>query len=251
MNTRESLMPPNSFEKNHYPLKLLLFALSIFLLAACSGLGISPTVTTGANSIPITGQSAPTAVQTGQATDQPLIPVATTQSPLTAQTAPAETCSTTAALTPAVTEGPYFKAGSPERSSLLDTSTTGVKLTLTGVVMTAGCQPVAHALLDFWQANAQGQYDNAGYTLRGHQYTDANGRYQLDTIIPGLYPGRTEHIHVKVQAPNGSVLTTQLFFPGVTNNSSDGIFDPGLLIAVQNSTGSSMQAIYNFVVSLK
>jgi hypothetical protein len=61
--------------------------------------------------------------------------------------------------------------------------------------------PAANALLDFWQANPNGAYDNTGYTLRGHQYTDANGYYTLTTIVPGIYPGRTEHIHVKVQAP--------------------------------------------------
>ena len=96
----------------------------------------------------------------------------------------------------------------------------GVQLVLTGYVLTADCKPVAHALLDFWQADSGGNYDNSGYTLRGHQYSDATGRYQLVTVVPGLYPGRTEHIHVKVQAPNGPLLTTQLFFPGVQSNDS-------------------------------
>ncbi len=41
------------------------------------------------------------------------------------------------------------------------------------------------------------------------------GRYTLETIVPGEYPGRTQHIHVKVQAPNGPILTTQIYFPGV------------------------------------
>lgn len=72
---------------------------------------------------------------------------------------------------------------------------------------------MAHALLDFRQANTQGQYENTGYTLHGHQYTDASGRYQLETIVPGLYPGRTLHIFIKVQALNRPILTTQVFFP--------------------------------------
>ena len=157
-------------------------------------------------------------------------------------------CQKPAALTPAVTEGPYFKANSPERSSLLETGMSGTPLALTGYIFTTDCQPVEKALLDFWQANAQGQYDNAGFTLRGHQYTDAAGRYHLDTVVPGLYPGRTEHIHVKVQAPNGPVLTTQLFFPGSTENQSDQFYNPALLIHVQSS-GSQMQATFDFVVS--
>ena len=157
-------------------------------------------------------------------------------------------CDASAGATPALTEGPYFKAGSPEQANLFQDGMSGVKLTLTGYVLDTNCQPVANALLDFWQANAQGQYDNSGYTLRGHQLTDANGRYQLVTVVPGLYPGRTEHIHVKVQPPNGSVLTTQLFFPGVTQNDQDGIYNARLLIQVQSVTASDMQASYNFVV---
>jgi protocatechuate 3,4-dioxygenase beta subunit len=147
-----------------------------------------------------------------------------------------------------VTEGPYFKVNSPERASLIEAGVTGTQLTLTGYVLTTDCKPVDHALLDFWQANSQGQYDNTGFTLRGHQFTDETGRYRLDTVVPGLYPGRTEHIHVKVQAPNGPVLTTQLFFPGVTDNQSDQIFDPGLLINIQDNS-DKMQATFNFIVT--
>jgi protocatechuate 3,4-dioxygenase beta subunit len=148
-----------------------------------------------------------------------------------------------------MTEGPYFKAGSPAQANLAQ-NLPGTKLNLTGYVFAADCTPVANALLDFWQADSQGQYDNSGYTLRGHITTDAAGRYQLQTIVPGLYPGRTEHIHVKVQASGGPILTTQLFFPGVTQNQEDGIFDQRLLIDIQQQNGS-MSATYNFVVATK
>jgi protocatechuate 3,4-dioxygenase beta subunit len=153
-------------------------------------------------------------------------------------------------LTPELTEGPYFKANSPERASLLEAGTAGTKLVLSGSVFTTDCQPVAHALLDFWQADANGQYDNTGYTLRGHQYTDAAGHYQLTTVVPGLYPGRTEHIHLKVQAPGGPIITSQLFFPGVPNNSEDGIFDPKMLLTVQE-TSDGLTATFDFVVKTK
>ena len=95
--------------------------------------------------------------------------------------------------------------------------------------------------------DANGVYDNSGYTLRGHQFTDANGRYQLTTVVPGIYTGRTEHIHVKVQAPNGKLITSQLFFPGVTENDGDGIFDESLLMSIQD-TSDGMQGEFNFVV---
>ena len=110
------------------------------------------------------------------------------------------------------TEGPYFTPNSPERSSLMETGMAGTLLTLSGLVLTRGCRPVQGALLDFWQADDGGSYDNEGYRLRGHQFTDASGAFRLETVVPGLYPGRTRHIHVKVQAPSEPVLTTQLFF---------------------------------------
>ena len=123
----------------------------------------------------------------------------------------------------------------------------GTKIVISGYVYTSDCKPVSHALLDFWQADANGSYDNSGYTLRGHQFTDANGHYQLTTVVPGLYPGRTEHIHVKVQAPNGKLITTQLFFPGVAQNDSDGIFNPALLLNIQKAN-DGLQGQFNFVV---
>ncbi len=156
-------------------------------------------------------------------------------------------CTAPAKPTDPLTEGPYFKAGSPERASLLDAGTKGTKLVLSGTVFTIGCSPAAHALLDFWQADSNGHYDNTGYTLRGHQYTDTNGHYQLTTIVPGLYPGRTEHIHVKVQAAGGPVLTTQLFFPNVPQNESDGIFDASLVLNTQPAA-DGLQATFNFIV---
>jgi protocatechuate 3,4-dioxygenase beta subunit len=152
-------------------------------------------------------------------------------------------------ITPSLTEGPYYKAGSPERTSLLESGTSGTKLVLTGYVYDKNCQPIAGAWLDFWQADASGAYDNSGYKLRGHQYTDASGKYILETVVPGEYPGRTVHIHVKVQSPGGPVLTTQLFIPGVARNSSDSIFNQSLLMSVQD-TSNGKAATYNFVLNV-
>ena len=219
----------------HHPFRLLIALPLLLVMAACSGQAVQP-------NIPVTGLVTPLP---GQATQPD-----PTQASSGAAALACKVSSGPAKLTPAVTEGPFFKAGSPERAALVESGTAGQKLTLTGYVVTADCQPVAHALLDFWQANAQGQYDNTGYSLRGHQFTDKNGRYQLETIVPGLYPGRTEHIHVKVQAPGGPLLITQLFFPGVADNQSDGIYDPALLVKLQAS-GSPWQARYDFVISAK
>ena len=151
-------------------------------------------------------------------------------------------------LTPTQTEGPYFKPGSPARTSLIEGGMTGTRLVLSGRVLTLACAPVAGATLDFWQADAAGTYDNSGYRLRGHQSTDAAGRYYLETILPGEYPGRTEHIHVKVGAPGKAVLTTQLYFPGVARNQQDSIFDAHLLVTMQN-TATGKAATFDFVTT--
>ncbi len=165
-----------------------------------------------------------------------------------ATTAQQMTLGTTETLTVAQTEGPYFKTNSPERTSLVDDTVQGTLLTITGQVLAADGTPVANALVDFWQANASGAYDNSGYNLRGHQYTDANGYYTLTTVVPGLYPGRTRHIHVKVQAPNAPTLTTQLYFPGEARNNTDGIFDPSLVLNVTDNGDGTQAATFNFVV---
>src|SRR5256712_3266706 len=150
--------------------------------------------------------------------------------------------------TPAQTEGPYFKPGSPARTSLLEPGMAGTRLALSGRVLSRDCRPIAGARLDFWQADASGTYDNAGYRLRGNQTTGSDGRYALVTVVPGEYPGRTEHIHVKVQRAGTGTLTTQLYFPGVSKNQQDSIFDARLLLKIEPSA-TGLAATYDFVLN--
>jgi protocatechuate 3,4-dioxygenase beta subunit len=178
----------------------------------------------------------------------------TTASPAATTTTQAQTLSPTRACsdndkaTEPQIEGPFYKPSSPERTSLQEAGLPGTPLIITGRVLSTTCQPVTHALLDFWHADSNGNYDNTGFKLRGHQYTDNQGRYHLETIVPGLYPGRTRHIHVKVQAvPGQPILTTQLYFPDEPRNSSDSFFSSELLMQTQN-TGNSQQATFTFVL---
>jgi len=112
----------------------------------------------------------------------------------------------------------------------------GQSLLLTGFVVTIDCEPIAGAKVDIWQADASGVYDNSGYRLRGHVFTDETGRYAIETIVPGEYPGRTEHIHVKITPPGGATLTSQLYFPDAGANEADGIFRPELLLDIVPAT---------------
>ena len=133
-------------------------------------------------------------------------------------------------LTVSQTEGPFFKPKSPERHSLLETDSKGEKMVLIGVVLSRSCNPVAKALLDFWHADDMGEYDNDGFRCRGHQFSDAEGRFRLETIMPARYTGRARHIHVKVQAPGRRILTTQIYFPGDAANRRDPLFREDLTL---------------------
>ena len=224
----------------------LVITISLVALAACAP-------GTAATSVP-TNPVIPTIVSDTASSVTSPAPTESTDSNAIAPTSesmdPNLACSggkTSASVTPELTEGPYYKSGSPEQADLYQDGMAGTKLVITGYVYDTNCQPVANAWLDFWQADANGNYDNSGYTLRGHQFTDENGYFQLTTVVPGLYPGRTEHIHVKAQAPNGQIITSRLFFPGVTQNDSDDIYNPNLLLSIQEMS-DRWQGQYNFVV---
>ena len=149
----------------------------------------------------------------------------------------AQTCGT---LTAPQTEGPFFKSDTPQRRSFTQAPT----LVVTGQVLSRDCQPVKGALLEFWHADEHGEYDNRGFRYRGHQFTDADGRYRLETIVPAEYPGRARHIHVKVQPPGGRILTTQLYFPNQPGNARDGLFRQDLVMQMKDRS----QGAFDFVV---
>ena len=173
---------------------------------------------------------------------------ATSTASATQPTTSALACTAPAAALVELTEGPYYKANPPQNATLRTAGIAGTPLTLIGYVVSTSCQPIANAKLDFWQADGNGSYDNSGYTLRGWQLTDANGAYRLETVIPGLYPGRTEHIHFKITV-NGKTYTSQLFFPGVAQNEGDSIYSTQMLVKLNTST-SPATATFTFVVNV-
>ena len=138
--------------------------------------------------------------------------------------------------------------GAPERSDLVDEGMEGTVLLVSGFVVDTDCTPLANAKVDVWQADARGEYDNSGgYRLRGYVLTDAAGRYAFRTVVPGEYPGRTEHIHVKITPDGGSTLTSQLYFPGSTANEGDNIFSDDLLLDL-SETADGLAGSFTFVV---
>jgi protocatechuate 3,4-dioxygenase beta subunit len=148
------------------------------------------------------------------------------------------------------TEGPYFKPSSPQRADLVEPNSKARLVELGGQVLTRSCRPVAGALVDLWHADERGDYDNAGFRYRGHLFTDVEGRYRFRTIVPALYTGRTRHYHVKVQAPQQRVLTTQLYFPDEPTNRRDGLFRRELVMRVAEA-GDGLAARFDFILDMR
>jgi protocatechuate 3,4-dioxygenase beta subunit len=122
--------------------------------------------------------------------------------------------------------GPFFSEGAPQTSSIVPEDYEGERLFLTGKLSTTDCDTIiVAAVLDFWQADASGAYDNDGFKFRGKIITDENGNYNLETIIPGKYLNgsqyRPSHIHLKVQAEGYDDLVTQIYFEGDVDIPSD------------------------------
>jgi protocatechuate 3,4-dioxygenase beta subunit len=94
----------------------------------------------------------------------------------------------------------------------------GRRLVVTGVVSGSDCAPLAGATLNAWQTNAAGVYgpgrDGTNHCcyLQGTVRTDANGRYTLETVMPGSYNGGTPHIHIEVGHPDADGIVTELDF---------------------------------------
>ena len=140
---------------------------------------------------------------------------------------------------PGQTEGPFYVADTPRRADLRAHGTDAGTLVLEGQVQTPGCQPVAGAVIDIWHCDENGHYDNSGFGYRGHQFTDRKGVFRFVTIRPGHYPGRTPHIHVKVQGPSTRLLTTQVYFPDQGDrNARDRIYRDELQIRLSREDGA-------------
>jgi protocatechuate 3,4-dioxygenase beta subunit len=160
---------------------------------------------------------------------------------------------TAGTLTSGQTEGPFYTPKTPRRRDIRD-PLVGEALVLVGRVLDTQCQPIAGAVLDFWQTDHLGRYDNEGYRYRGHQYTDALGRFELVTVRPHAYTAmsifRTPHIHVKVQGASTRLLTTQLYLPDAAEtNARDGIYDPALAIEYVERAGDQERGTFDFVLA--
>ena len=160
---------------------------------------------------------------------------------------------TAGTVTPRQPEGPFYTPMTPRRRDIRDAGVGAGVLVVGGRVLDAQCRPIAGAILDFWQTDHHGRYDHHGYRYRGHQYTDAQGRFELVSVRPHAYTAlsifRTPHIHVKVQGPDTPLLTTQLYLPDAEDtNARDRGYVPSLAIAFTGQDGPARHAAFDFVL---
>jgi protocatechuate 3,4-dioxygenase beta subunit len=202
----------------------------------------------------------------GESPTSPTTTTTDTSSSTSTGTSGGSGTTSTCAVTPEETAGPYPSKSLIFRSDITEgKSGTPLNLTITVVNVNSSCAAVANATVEIWHCDATGyysEYTQQGYNglndtyLRGAQTTDANGRAVFTSIYPGWYQGRATHIHVEVYVNGRSVKTSQIAFPaninsavyseGVyaskgqnpTSNSSDGIFSDGVSLQTATIAGS-------------
>lgn len=159
------------------------------------------------------------------------------------------TCGDHDSLTPEQTSGPFYSPNAPERWDLSSDASEGVPFVLAGLVLDQRCRPVRDVIVELWHADQKGEYDNKGFRLRAYQRTDHLGRWAFLTVRTQHYSFRTAHYHFRVQRPDGSFLTTQLYFPDHPRNGSDHLFDPRLVMQVEVDNGENLPVgRFEFVV---
>jgi protocatechuate 3,4-dioxygenase alpha subunit len=129
--------------------------------------------------------------------------------------------------TPSQTIGPFFApALGPGRTDLAGE---GERVEIAGRVLDGDGQPVPDAMLEIWQADAQGRYGADGFSGFGRALTDAQGGYRFTTVKPGRVQGPDG----KLQAPHLCLtifargllrqLSTRIYFAGEPSNETDPI----------------------------
>ena len=145
--------------------------------------------------------------------------------------------------TPSQTEGPFYPNKLPldtDNDLLIIndkiTPAIGEITHLTGKILDAKGNAVKNAVVEIWQCDANGVYLHTGDSDQkkdkqdrnfqgfGRFITGTTGEYYFRTIKPVPYPGRTPHIHFKINKGRDHLLTTQLYIKGHPGNPKDGIW---------------------------
>lgn len=145
--------------------------------------------------------------------------------------------------------GPFYREGARElpMGATISMDGRGEPAVVMGRVLTTDGKPIASALLDIWETDENGLYEQQDpeqpdMNLRGKFRTDSEGHYRFVGIKPVSYaipddgpvgqllratnrhPFRPAHIHMLVSAPGFASLTTHLFVSGDPYLDSDAVF---------------------------
>ncbi len=135
-------------------------------------------------------------------------------------------------ITPSQTIGPFFKDGMELSGggTLFPDSVPGRRIRVAGVVTDGQGKSVSDALLEFWQPDAAGRFGgprqgtSSGF---GRVLTGKDGRYSIDTILPGAVPaadGKPQAPHILVVIFARGLLrqlVTRIYFDGQASNAAD------------------------------
>ena len=154
--------------------------------------------------------------------------------------------------------GPYHLAGSPTTNLIAAPGEPGTRLYISGSVLSNDClTPVPNAVIELWQASDAAVYDtSSNFNLRGTVYSDANGNYSFETILPGAYLNgsqfRPKHIHYKVSKVGFPTLITQLYFQGDPYIAADPwASEPDAverIIPLTTLTGGELEGVFDVVL---
>ncbi|MDZ4833242.1 MAG: twin-arginine translocation signal domain-containing protein [Candidatus Melainabacteria bacterium] len=147
--------------------------------------------------------------------------------------------------------GPFYRKGAMFRAKVTPPMEPGRLLVVNGRVWGDDTRkPLSMAILDVWQADDNGVYDNQNpkkqpglteMTNRARMVADEAGRYEFESIHPGRYmindtTWRPEHIHFMVSHPGYQTLVTQLYFEGDPHNAGDDFIKQSLIMKVNQAT---------------
>ena len=147
----------------------------------------------------------------------------------------------TAGITPSQTAGPFFgiMVRGRAESRQVTHATTGTRLVVEGQVFDGAGEPMPDALVETWQADANGRYRHAedrrpqppdpAFNGFGWAHTREDGGFRFETVKPGPVPGpegRDQAPHILVSVMARGILTrfiTRIYFEDEAANAVDPI----------------------------
>jgi len=142
-----------------------------------------------------------------------------------------------------MTLGPFFPRefaqGANDLTLVSGKRAEGEVIEITGCVTELDGKPLDNVVVEIWQADAKGRYDNPDFFGWGRAATDARGVYSFRTIRPGPVQGRVPHINFLILY-SGLMrqLQTTMFFDRVADPVLDRVKHRERLVAKKLSAQS-------------